>query len=84
MAKRPPYCRRKALPLKFTDPEQGRDLLGKYARVLYGDDTRPALLSLALLEAMLAEAAAISDPAERQSVLVGIHARVYDAAHGPQ
>jgi hypothetical protein len=40
-------------------------------------------LSLALMEAVLAEAAAVSDPQERQSVLHAIHARAYEAAYGP-
>ena len=51
--------------------------------MLYGADARPALLAMALMEAMLTEAAAISDPAERQAALIAIHARAYEAAHGP-
>ncbi len=83
MSKRP-YRGRKAAPAKLTTAQQGADPLGKAARQLYGDDARPALLSLALLEAMLAEAAAISDPHERQDTLNSIHIRTYEAAHGPQ
>lgn len=83
MAKRP-YRGRKVPPAKLTTAAQGADPLGKAARSFYGDDARPALLSLALMEAMLAEAAAISDPAERQSVLNTLHIRTYEAAHGPQ
>jgi hypothetical protein len=59
-------------------------MLPKAARAFYGDDASPALLSLALMETMLVEAAVISDPAEQQSVLNMIHARTYEAAHGPQ
>jgi hypothetical protein len=79
-----PYRGRKAPPVKLTTAPQGADLLGKAARSLYGDDAPPALLSLALMEAMLSEAAAISDPNERQATLNIIHMRAYEAAHGPQ
>lgn len=69
--------------MKLTDARQGVDPLGQAVRSLYGHEARPAQLSLALMEAMLAEAAAISDPAERQATLNMIHMRTYEAAHGP-
>lgn len=67
----------------LTTALQGVDPLGKAVRHYYGGDAPPALLSLALMEAMLVEAAAISDPHERQSILRVIHMRAYEAAHGP-
>ncbi len=67
----------------LTTALQGVDPLGKSARAYYGDGARPALLAMALLEAMLVEAASITDPAERQAVLNTLHIRTYEAAHGP-
>lgn len=83
MTKRRSSRGRKAPPAKLTTAQQGADPLGKAARYYYGDDAKPSLLSLALMEAVLAEAAAISDPHERQATLNIVHMRAYEAAHGP-
>lgn len=82
MTKRRTYKGRKAAPVKLTTAAQGVDPLGRYVRSLYGEDARQAQFAVALMEAMLAEAAAISDPHERQATLNMIHARAYEAAHG--
>jgi hypothetical protein len=69
--------------MKLTTVQQGAEPLAKAARAYYGDDAKPSLLSLALMESMLVEVAAISDPHERQATLNIIHIRTYEAAHGP-
>lgn len=59
--------------MKLTTAMQGRELFGIHARRPYGEDAPPAL----------AEAAAISKPAQRAETLNLIHARAYEPVYGP-
>ena len=71
---------RKTFP-KLTMAAEGRDVLNKAARMIYGDGVQPTLLALELFEASLAGASAVDDPEQRQALLHVIHAKAHDAAH---